>query len=69
MGRVGEGKMEREGMGVCVFGGGISLWERESVRESAQKEGRGICVCSLECVCVCSAAVTSGEGDDCSFSG
>lgn len=52
MGRVGEGKMEREGMGVCVFGGGISLWERESGGESTQKEGRGVCVCSLECVCV-----------------
>ncbi len=65
MGRVGEGKMEREGMGVCVYlEGGISLWERESGGESAQKEGRGVRVCSLECVCVCvcSAAVTSGEG-------
>ncbi len=49
-------------MCVCVFGGGISLWERESGGESAQKEGRGVRVCSLECVCVCSAAVTSGEG-------
>lgn len=43
---------EREKGCVYLVGGGISLWERESGRESAQKEGRGVRVCSLECVCV-----------------
>lgn len=54
MGRVGWGKEKwREREWVCVYlEGGISLWERESGGESAQKEGRGVRVCSLECVCV-----------------
>lgn len=69
MGRVGEGKMEREGMGVCVYLEGGFLCGREKVSERAHRRRGGVYVCVHWSVCVCSAAVTSGEGDDCSFLG
>lgn len=64
MGRVGEGKMERERERVCVFGGGggdFSVGERKWQRK--RTEGGEGCTCVFTGVCVCSAAVTSGEGE------
>lgn len=48
----GGGRKNGERGNGCVLSPPISLWERESGGESTQKEGRGVCVCSLECVCV-----------------
>lgn len=51
-GGVGEGKMEREGMGVCVFGGGdFSVGERKWRRE--RTEGGEGCTCVFTGVCMC----------------
>lgn len=63
-GKGGGVKMEREAMGVCVFVGGGFLCGREKVAERAHRRRGGVYVCVhwSVCVCVCSAAVTSGEG-------
>lgn len=55
---------ERERERVCVFerGGGF-LCGREKVAEKAHRRRGGVYVCVHWSVCVCSAAVTSGEGE------
>lgn len=63
-GKGGGRKTERERERVCVFerGGGF-LCGREKVAEKAHRRRGGVYVCVHWSVCVCSAAVTSGEGE------